>query len=255
MNMKNKSGLKIYLRSFCFFLILIIFSCKQTSNSAEENNNSEKTPERIFYGKLQYKVTATGSDSNSIALFFEFAPHTIDIYYKNNLFRMVEHGGLSNGNLLINQSLHEGWQLDTLENIAYKAEYSNLDSATDKLKELMPQHFSPDVEATGEADTIAGILCEKYKVLRSGFIPENSQAYFWATKEFIFPPSRFDMQSEINRVAVPPPLNIGYKYGAILKMQIIENNITVTYTATYLQETNLPDSIFTIPGFYTKSEQ
>lgn len=252
--MKNNRAFKIYFCSFYFLLQFFFLSCKQNSNKTE-TSNSEKLPDRIFYGQLQYKVTATGGDSNSIALFFEFAPNMIDIYYKNNLFRMVERGGLSNGNLLINQSTHEGWQLDTVQKIAYKGEYSNLDSATDKLKELMPQHFSPDVEATGDTDTIAGILCEKYKVIRSGFIPENAQAYFWATKNFIFPPSRFDMQSEINRVSVPPPLNIGYKYGAILKMQILENNITVTYTATYLKETNLPDSIFIIPDAYSKSEQ
>lgn len=235
----------------------ILFSCiclaLTTCTPAEEK--PEIIPEKekkMFYGMLRYSATLKTDDSTLAASLRTFSPDHVDVYFDAQHFRMIEHGGLSHGNILLDREKQQAWQLDTIHKLAYIGEYSDLGDPSPALKELMPDHFAPTVEATGKKEIIGGLSCSQFLVLRSGVIPKGDTAYIWAADERIFPSCRFDFQTEINQVAVPPPLFIGHETGAVLRLEVISKRYTRIFEVTELKENYFPEGIFEIPDGYQK---
>lgn len=205
----------------------------------------------VFQGTLVYEAEAQADDTNELRLFYDFSPVRVSLYFADDKFRMIESGGLSKGNILLHASEKKVWHLDTIRKIAHSGVYSDLDNASDILKDQMPDHFSPTVEDTHETDTILGFVCKKLEVVRSGFVRSDSKTFLWVTDAFQLPHARYDIQTDINKVTAPVPVSIGYKEGTVLKMQIDDKGLIVTYTATKTDTATLASSFFEIPSGYT----
>ena len=240
------------LSRFLFFLFVTavgFMSCagdpeKQTEEKSTQPQQSE------FSGEVIYSASVVSPDTLDRRNFFIFAPSQIEIYFSPDKFRMIEHGGASAGNILIDKNSREVWQIDTVKHIVHRGQYSDFNMANEDLRKSMPDMFSPAIERTGEKENIAGYECEKYIVIRSGMLPEGQTAVFWATSSLHFPSSRYDIQTPVNRATVPLPLLIGYNEGAILKMEIMTATMKVIYTVTTLTEQTEP-SVFTLPQNYS----
>ncbi len=223
---------------------------RQGESSAAEDIIAKDIP--VFYGKVVYASSVQSNDSVLQSSLTNFPPQKVELYFGENKFRMIEYGGLSHANIIIYSDKQEAWQLDTATKIAHLGEYSDMSDPNGALKETMPDHFAPTVQKLGETENISGFICHKYKIIRSGFIPENDEVHIWVTHEFKFPSSRFDVQTEVNRSTVPLPLYIGYPDGAILKLHVHNEHYDRTYAVTEIKKELLPDSIFFIPANYQK---
>jgi hypothetical protein len=249
--MSNKKNLLIPL--FIFFLLAAGCNDEKGKKGKAELTKHTTSPAKIvpvFQGKIVYEATVIAQEQHDEKLFYDFSPSKVTIWFSVDTFRMIEQGGLSKGNILLHAATQKVWQLDTTANVAYSGVYSDMDNASDIVKEQMPDHFTPTVDTLDETEIVAGYLCRKYKVLRSGFLRSESENYFWATDAFQFPHARYDIQTDINRVIAPVPLTIGFKGGAILKMQIDDNGLVVTYTVTEIDTSAIPHSVFAIPENY-----
>ncbi len=233
----------------------MLFTCKQPeSNKTEEvkkTADSSVHELKVYNGQVLYEAVATSDNPDNVHLFYQFSPVRINIYFQNDQFRLIEEGGLSNGNIIIDATEQKAWQLDTVNRIAFEGVYSDFDNASETLKQQMPDHFAPLLESTGEHETILGYKCEKFAVLRSGFVPKDSEAFIWVSNEFQFPHARYDVQTAVNHVTSPLPLTLGNKNGAVLKMEIDDSDTKVIYTATKLDTQNITASLFKIPDGYT----
>lgn len=237
---------------------LILFSFSSCKNSQEDisekkietpTNTIEKNyPE--FQGSMTFTAEATSDIAGDVLIFYDFTAARVDLAFAKNKFRMIEHGGQSNGNILLFSDTKTVYHLDTIDNTAYKGEYSDLDNASELIKSQMPDHYSPTFEDLHQTETISGFLCSKYKILRSGFIRHNTEVTIWATDAFVYPHVRFDIQTDRNKVVVPMPLLIGFRNGAVLKMEIQDADLKVVYTASNIIQ-QVDSSLFIIPANYT----
>jgi len=233
----------------CTFVLLVIAGCNETGETIAEKKAKDI---EIFYGKITYATRIESADPAILQTIAQFPPEKTELYFAKNKFRMIEYGGASHGNILIYPDVQEAWQLDTASKIAWLGEYSDFSDPGDELMDMMPDHFSPVVESTKEKETIMGVECTKYKVLRSGFIPADNEAYIWVTTAFRLPSSRFDIQTEINRVIVPLPLYLGFEDGAVMRMKVSNKNYAAVYEVTEMQKSISDENIFSIPADYAK---
>ncbi len=229
---------------------LLFAGCKDAE--LQQTKTESEPARKLFYGQITYSSTVSTPDSVLAQSLNTFSPGLIEIYIDTNKFRMIEHGGLSHGNVIIFTDVKEVWQLDTTKKIAHLGEYSDLGDPSGALKTTMPDHFEPTVEKTTDTATICGYMCDKYKIIRSGFIPVNDQAFIWVARTLDFPPARYDIQTEINRSAVPAPLYLGYETGAVMRLQVITKSYSRTFEVTQLKEQYFPTGIFEIPANYQK---
>jgi len=241
----------------CLKLMLVICACGLffiacKDGQLQQAETESVTAQKLFYGQIIYSSIVSTPDSVLAASLNTFSPSLVEIYIDTNKFRMIEHGGLSHGNVIIYTDVKEAWQLDTTKKIAHLGEYSDLGDPSGALKTTMPDHFEPTVTKTGDSATISGYVCDKYKIVRSGFIPENDEAYIWVARTLDFPPARYDIQTEINRSAVPAPLYLGYENGAVMRLQVITKSYTRTFEVTQLKEQYFPAGIFEISTDYQK---
>ena len=234
-------------------LFVMAMSCGNKSSNNHDQTTKEVTYNRsIFFGEIIYHSTIETADSNVAVAFKTLSPTLVHIFVDSNNFRLIETGGLSHGNVIIFKDAKEVWQLDTTKKIAHLGEYSDFADPSSALKNTMPDHYAPTVVATNDSAVIAGHTCDKFRITRSGFIPQADTASIWASRDIKFPSSRFDIQTEINRVAVPAPLYIGYEEGAILKFEVRSKTNIRTMEVISLKENSFPQDIFVIPSDYQK---
>ena len=239
--------MKRYLNvAMLFFVVSIFNACKEKQKEVIQNTKP------LFYGKIVYSSTFESPDTVFKLNMEAISPYKIEVYIDENNFRMIEYGGLSHSNLILDKSIKAAWQLDTIKKLAYLGEYSDLGDPTAELRDLMPDHFKPIVESTNEKETILGHPCTKYKILRSGFIPADNEAFIWVADDFRIPASRYDIQTEINHAAVPAPLILGYEDGAIMRLTVKTKSYTRSFEITELQKDLFPTGIFEIPEGYQK---
>ena len=231
--------------------ITVLISCKET---ADKQNTKEAGSKHGVVeeseGIVECSVIVTSPDSNDIRTFYEFNPAKTEMYFKGDHFKLVEYGGLSAGNILLNNADYSVYQLDTMHKIAYRGVYSDLASANAQVKELMPDHYEPTVEETGETEIILGYTCKKLKVTRSGFVRANGNTYMWVTDSIIFPPARYDIETDFNKVITPVPMLIGYRNGTVMRLTYMADSMEVKYEITRLTLMPLQDSVFEIPSDY-----
>lgn len=240
------------IRCAVVVVICLTFSAcnKQESSIEQTPSKSESAIAKSITGKLVYYVNVTSPDSNDINTFYHFNPSSIEMYFSGKHFRMIEHGGLSFGNILLNNETKEVFQLDTLNKIAYRGVYSDLATADVKLRELMPDHFAPTVEPTDSMDTILGFPCRQLKILRSGYIRNQGDTYMWVADSIQLPSARYDIETPVNKVITPLPLILGYSKGVVLRLVYQVDEMEITYEASDIQLHIMDSSYFTIPSDY-----
>lgn len=246
-----------YLTTIRLLTVLPLFVMAMSCSNKSSDNQQPSTKEVVynrstFFGEIIYHSTIETADSNVAIGFRTLSPSLVHIYVDSNNFRLIETGGLSHGNVIIFKDAKEVWQLDTTKKIAYLGEYSDFADPSSTLKNTMPDHYAPTVVATNDSAIIAGHTCDKFRVSRSGFIPQADTAYIWVARDIKFPSSRFDIQTEINRVAVPAPLYLGYEEGAILKFEVRSKTNIRTMEVISLKENSFPQDIFVIPTDFQK---
>ncbi|MFI5171636.1 MAG: DUF4412 domain-containing protein [Chitinophagales bacterium] len=240
---------KVYLLAVVSMSMLLFSSCNKTSSTKEGDENDQK---EIFYGKVVYTSVIEAGDTLLENTLSSLSPEKVEVYFGQNKFRLIEYGGLSKGNVIIYLDQKEVWQLDTAKKLAWLGEYSDFSTSSPELQDILPDHYAPTVESTGINETVAGIECIKYKIIRSGIIPASDEAHIWVAENIHFPPSRFDIQTEINYITVPAPLLIGYTGGAIMRLHVKGKSYERTIEVASIEKNNLPAGIFDIPSDYQK---
>lgn len=243
--------MQLFLSACVMIAMTAIIPACDTESKPEEKQE-EVMNRKMFYGKITYTSTTSSPDSVFLATISTFSPHDVDMYFNTSAFRMIEHGGLSNGNILVLSELGEAWQLDSVKKIAYLGEYSDLGDPSEALKDLMPDHFAPTVAPTGKHETIMGIPCTEYHIVRSGVIPKGDSATIMVANTISFPSLRYDVQTEINHAAVPAPLFLGYEDGAVMRLTVTNKRYVRQFEITALEENAFPEGIFEIPANYQK---
>ncbi len=114
----------VYLLSVILCLMILGKSCFPIDK--EHTDNKEINTKKIFYGKVVYSSLIEAEDSLLKNTLNSISPNLVEIYFTENNFRIIEHGGLSNGNIIIYRNQMEAWQLDTIKKLAYLGEYSDL---------------------------------------------------------------------------------------------------------------------------------
>lgn len=242
------------MKRYVYFFVVLLFiqACKnQSPNDTPSDELADtKTQNVVTDGMIAYSIRVSSPDSNNIRIFYDFNPEKINLYFKGEKFRMIESGGLSKGNILLDNSSIEVFQLDTANKIAYKGVYSDLASAHAQLQKVMPDHYAPTIEDAQETDTILGYACKKYKVIKSGFTRAQNATFIWVTDSVIFPSARYDIETEINAVTTPVPVLIGYRDGLIMRMAYTADNMDITYEISELNTNFQDEKLFVIPDNY-----
>ena len=110
-----------------YFIVVILFSFLLISNGCKEKQPEvAEVSKELFYGKIVYSSIVEAIDTVFKLNMEAISPYKIDIYVDENNFRMIEYGGLSHSNLILDKTDKAAWQLDTIKKLAYLGEYSDL---------------------------------------------------------------------------------------------------------------------------------
>ncbi len=228
-------------------LVLIWGSCAQKKESPPAKADPVVD---TFEGKLSYRIRVEQADSNYMKRLFQFVPERVDIWMQDSMFRILEHGGASKGNVVVNLKEDVSWQIDTNEKTIYQGQYANLDDAPESIRTTLPDHYRAVLEATGNSEEINGFSCNEYLVTRSGFLSPDAEARVWITKDLLLPSCRFDIETEVNSVSMPLPIQIGVDGGTILRLTYSQSDQTIVYELTDIDDSEVADEVFTLPTDY-----
>ena len=244
----------LLLLSFIFLVITV--DDKGSKNNSEENSMLKKEPVAVtLNGSIIYDVSCTGSNKQGVELFKAFSPVTISIYYTEDKFRMIEKGGMA-GNILSDFKNKQFYFLDSISKTAVKVACTDMENAMqeEKMRKSMPAHYRAILEETSETTDVCGLKCKKYKVMKSGFVKAYAKAVVWITNEIVLRQMRFNFETESRQILSPLPLQIGIDGGTILKMEVLENNVEVAYTARSVSKNKPDDKWFVLPADYQVKE-
>ena len=118
----------------------LLLACATEQKQAE---TQQVSPVASFTGKAIYKVEAISDKPHDISIFYRFNPSVIEIGFGDSVVRILETGGSSGGNVLIDLRQTAAWQIDTIDKVVYQGNYSDLSDAPPALKATMPDHFQP----------------------------------------------------------------------------------------------------------------
>ncbi len=233
-----------------FILFSITIDTKGSKNTNNENDTLKTKPVAASpYGSITYEVSCTGSNKDGVDLFNAYSPVVISIYYSGDKFRMIEKEGTAAN--IIADSNHV-YFLDSLKKTAIKGACADMEKTMqdERMRKFMPTYYRAVIEKTTETCNICGFKCKKYKVPKSGFIKAYATAVAWITNDITLKQMRFDFQTEYKRILTPLPLQIGIDSGTVLKMEVNENNVIVTYTAVSVSKDKPDDNLFVLPEKY-----
>ncbi len=196
----------------------------------------------FFRGTVVYTAQSR-ADSGSLgnALFQAFAPAV----------QRVAFG--SRGRIRLTDD--DGSYTDVIIDLPNDRHYrlSHEDSSARKLARTdYEAYFSPTVLEAMEGDEIiSGHRARKYRVVSSQFVRRGAVAYVWVADDVRLVRERGDYNHEESgfRALFPLPMVLGVTEGAVMKAEITEQEVTVTYTAE-LQPGEPADEMFTIPAGY-----
>jgi hypothetical protein len=236
-------------------LMLISFVALLAPRTRAQQKQTQPAPQ-YFTGEVDYKVSAGGSNEEGLAAFKLFSPTAIKIIYGREGFRIIETGGMEN-NVLLNYARGAAYLLDAGAKTATKVGVMNLDDEDGaKLASIMPYHYRTDMQPTGKTENVAGQSCREYKVLKSAFIREGATASICVAEAIRFKPSRYSFQNESKRADSPLPLSLPVPAGAILKLEVNESGVSVTYEAVKITPGTPAAAVFSVPaGYKIKSDK
>ncbi len=201
---------------------------------------TEKHEAKLFKGKIVYSVNVTGNNDDLENMIKDYTGDITTVYILDDLFYLSERTQYSEKIARIDLVKKEATIKPADKTEFEKAGYYLIDDQKEALSSLLPYHFKTDLEDTGETDSIAGYLCKKFKVLKSGFVNADAVSYVWITNEILLPPSRYDIETDYIRILSPIPISVPVE-GTTLKSLTTEAGITVIYTVTQLAEGARPE--------------
>ncbi len=230
-------------------LLGVIFSlsvaCSEKQVAVEADNQVAD-----FMGKAFYSVEAISERQLDVSTFYRFNPGKIEIGFGDSVVRIVESGGSSKGNILIDLRKTTAWQIDTAERAVYQGNYSDLSDAPAALKATMPDHFKAVLQPTGAEKLIGGWNCTGYEVVRSGFIRPGVPTTVWVTRDILLPGCRYDVETDVNMVSAPLPLYMGVAEGTVVMLEYTLDDLLVRYTLDSVAALSPKDDFFTLPTSY-----
>jgi hypothetical protein len=204
-----------------------------------------------FFGEVEYRVSASGTEKDGLAAFKAFSPTSIKVVYGKQGFRLIESGGSGN-NVLLNYDTGAAYLLDADEKTATKVSVQNLDNEdAAMMASVLPYHYKTDMQPTGKTATIGGQLCREYKVLKSAFIRKDAAATVCVAEAVNFKPSRYSFQNEASRADSPLPLSVPIPRGAIMRIEVNESGVTAVYEVVRLTPGTPAAEMFSLPAGYT----
>ncbi len=245
---------------FSLFVILhFLTACGVTPKSESETKTPEPPPAPkeapLFWGKISYSTDAEGPDKDLVKAFDVGSPSLIELWNTEGGFKIIETGGLFEGNIVMDKKDKSAWWLLDKEKKAEKCVLQDLEATDPQVKGFMGNIFAPPVlKATGEKETILGKSCDIFIIEKSHLIKPKNTGKVWLWTEMNYPKSRYDFQTSTKRCTTPPPLNLNQENGVILKLEILDMGVNVTYTATELNMEPIPSNVFEIPNSYKKVE-
>ena len=88
-----------------YFIVVILFSFLLISNGCKEKQPEvAEVSKELFYGKIVYSSIVEATDTVFKLNMEAISPYKIDIYVDENNFRMIEYGGLSHSNLILDKT-------------------------------------------------------------------------------------------------------------------------------------------------------
>lgn len=202
-----------------------------------------------FLGEVEYKVSFGGSNREGLESLKIFSPTHVKIMFGQQGFRLIETGGLDH-HVLLDFSQRQAYLLNVAEKTASKVNYYSLDDNVEQMQAVLPYHYRTELAATGQTATICGQACREYKILKSGFVRAGATGTVWIAEAIKFRPSRYNFENDTRRVISPLPLSLPIPTGAILKAEIIEDNVSLTYEAVSLKPATPAAEVFSLPADY-----
>ena len=225
----------------------LLLACATEQKQAE---TQQVSPVASFTGKAIYQVEAISDKPHDISIFYRFNPSVIEIGFGDSVVRILETGGSSGGNVLIDLRQTAAWQIDTIDKVVYQGNYSDLSDAPPALKATMPDHFQPVLHSTGEQKMIGNWNCTKYEVIRSCFIRPGVPTTAWITNDILLPGCRYDVETDVNMVSAPLPLYMGVAEGTVVVLEYATDGLLVRYLLDTVESLPTDDNFFQLPTTY-----
>lgn len=200
------------------------------------------TTAQQFEGTITYTTTIEG-EGDMLELTKAFMPNTYVVYLKNGYYRLDEVSD-------------DGTKTAVLEVAGKKAKVKNvdgeiqegngysIDALDDQVKAFAPQNYTTEMKATGKEAVINGYKCKQYKVLKSGFVKANAEAYIWVTTDIKLPRFRYDIETQWYRMIAPIPASIPVEEGVVVRSDITESDVRVVIELNEVSEEKLDVSTF-----------
>lgn len=196
----------------------------------------------LFRGTVVYTAESR-ADSGSLAnaLFQAFAPTVQRVAFgSRGRIRLTEDDG-SYTDVIIDLPNDRHYRLNHEDSVAQKLVRTDYE-----------EYFSPTVLETADGEEIiSGHRALKYRVVSSQFVRRGAIAHVWVARDVRLVRERGDYNHEESgfRALFPLPMVLGVTEGMVMKAEITEQEVTVTYTAQ-LQPGEPADEIFVIPAGY-----
>ena len=244
-----------HMRNFLVFLIIInSFSCSGSPPSGAETKGPEKIITKDipkFFGRIVYSAAANGSDQSGVDLFKAGAASKVELWNSKSNFRMIETGGFFKANVTALLDSNQAWWIYPEKKEYEKSGFMDMDEMDADVKAFMPKFFTPpQLDATGEKDTILGKECRKFKISNSSIMKPGASGFAWLWEERDYPQSRFEFETEWKKTNTPLPLNLFQPHGVVMKIEITEGGVIAVYKAVELEEKEIATTEFDVPAGY-----
>lgn len=219
------------------FLSIFPFLLLPASVSAAQSADTT-----FFRGTVVYTAgSRADSGSPENALFQAFAPVTQRVIFgSRGRIRLTEDDGAYT-DVIIDLPNDRHYRLNREDSTAQKLVRTDYE-----------EYFPPTVlEPIDGTEIISGHRARKYRVVSSQFVRRGAAAYLWVADDVRLVRERGDYNHGESgfRALFPLPMVLWVAEGTVMKAEITEQEVTVTYTAE-LQPGEPADEIFAIPAGY-----
>jgi len=206
-----------------------------------------------FLGTIVYEQVAAG-ESEGAKAFRGLAASKISVHFGSKAYRQDEVGGMFPGSVIVNYGARPAIRLDHTKKTSEGGGANDLEQSPENMRAFMPWNFKTAMEPTGKQGTICGYDVAQYKVTKSAFMRPGATMHIWVAPRLQLPRHRYQFEFKASRAYSPLPISIPVAKGAILKVEVLENETPVTITATAVQPGEPAATLFAKPEGYDGPE-
>jgi len=213
--------------------------------------------QNYFSGTIIYSASASG-EVEAAKLFNDSQADELGVTWNEKGFEQRHSTGWQVGKIFYLHDETKGFFCKASEKKVIKARVQDLAKTDPQVKAFMPKMFTYEIKALGEFETIEGYKCEKYEVIKSGFLKSGASAFVWISEELKLRPTQLNFETEWTQILAAMPLQYGFTEGAVLKARISEPSFTgngmvdVTYEMTEIKKEFFPINFLKIPEGYSE---